>query len=105
MSAIILMLLEMFGPLIGELLKKIIENLFNKASKNVKATGDKAKDANALITEAIRMTPRVRVIRRGLLRNMRDHAPTLIKGGKLAAGDKAELRANAEAATEEENDS
>jgi predicted Zn-dependent protease len=102
MSAIIIMLLEMFGPLLSELLKKIIENLFNKAAKNVKATGDKAKDADALITEAIRLTPRVRVIRRGLLRN---HAPALVKGGKLSTAEKAEIRANAEAASEEENDS
>lgn len=104
MAAIITMLLEMFGPLLSELLKKILENLFNKAAKNVKATGDKAKDADALITEAIRLTPRVRVVRRGLLRNMRDHAPAMLKGGKLSAADKAEIRANAEAATAEEEE-
>jgi len=94
MSAIIAALLAAFGPLLAELLKKWLDSLLNKAAKNVGRDADAAE----LVTEAIRLTPLTRPIRRALLRKMLDHAEDIAAGGKLDAADKKEIKALAKTA-------
>lgn len=71
-AAIIAELWKIFGPLVGELLKKILDNLFKKVSKNMTATGRSGEDSRSLIEAALEAT-KGRPLQRLVLKAMRKH--------------------------------
>lgn len=80
-SAIIIMLIELFGPLLIEWLKKWLEDRLNKAAASLPAAesyGSPELARAALFDEAIAALPRLAFARRALLRRMKatDANPT-----------------------------
>lgn len=71
-SIIIAEVFKMLGPFLGELFKKLLENLFAKVAKKLPApTGDKAKDSLRLLEAARESTKRPLV--RLFLARLADH--------------------------------
>lgn len=93
MSAIIAAIIAALGPYLVKWIIELIEGLLNKAEKNVVTTGDDVRDAEALIDEAIRITPRRQIGRRNLLRFVRALAPRIMSGAKPTKADRDELAA------------
>jgi len=73
--AIIAELMKIFGPLLGELLKKLLDSLFNKVSKNLTLTGDKQKDSVSLLNSA-REQLKGKPLRRLIVEKMVGHVET-----------------------------
>ena len=89
-APIIAELMAMFGPLLQELLKAWIESLFKKtAAKMGSPEGYDGDAKESLIAEALAATPRVQIVRRNILRFMRDHA----NESKLTPAMKKEFKA------------
>lgn len=67
-------LLQLFGPLLVELLRKLFDKWFSKAaeSEGVGALSETKESQLALIDETLKIMPRWRPVRRALLRNMRE---------------------------------
>ncbi len=94
MSGFIAMLIAALGPLIGELLKKLIESLLNKAAKKLPPASTFASPAHAttaLIDQAIEDCPKRGIARRALLRSLRNHAGTIAQGFPLTQQAKDEI--------------
>lgn len=88
-AAIITALLQIFGPILGEWLKKWLDSLLNKAAARLpdaETFGSPDAARAALFDEAIASLPRFAFARRSLLRRMRAHGT-----GELTPDQKAEF--------------
>lgn len=98
-AAIIAAILQIFGPLISEWLKKWLESRLVKASKTVGAGADGVDDAariGALMDAALADTPRVAFARRALIRRIRAYATVVIPNPRpLAPEEIADIKAAA----------
>lgn len=79
-AALIELLLTLFGPLLGELLKKWFEHLLDRAAGQSTLTaavppGEEVATATALLERAVTLTPRVFFVRRKILRRIRAAVP------------------------------
>lgn len=100
-AAIISAILGVVGPLIGDLLKKWLDRLLNRAAASLDADGvtlaahDNESASRAVLERAIDMTPRVRIFRRAMLRHMLAEVPPVVGAGgtKLPKAAAAELAA------------
>lgn len=73
-AAIFAMFWEVFGPLVSELVKKLIDNLLNRAAAQLPpatAYVDQVAAQSALLDKAIELLPWYAFPRRSLLRRMR----------------------------------
>lgn len=99
-AALISSLLEIFGPVLAEWLKRWLDSLLQNSAARLPAAesfGSAKAARTALFDEAISSTPRLAFARRGLLRRMKAHAEV-----KSLTGDAAEeLRDLASAAASE----
>lgn len=69
MSAIIAQILAMFGPLLMDILAKWLESLLNRTAKKLPNDATKAE----LIQASLDSTPRIQLVRRNILRFIKDH--------------------------------
>lgn len=69
MGAIIAQLLAMFGPLLMDFLSKWLESLFNRTAKKLPMGATKSD----LIQASLDATPRRQIVRRNILRFIKDH--------------------------------
>lgn len=88
MSALLIAILTALAQIFGPMLLEWLRNLFTKAEKNVGSANDVG--LNVVFDEAIRLA-RGKPFRRALLRAIKPNAVKLAAGGKLSAGDRAEL--------------
>lgn len=98
MGAVITAILAVVGPLLSDLLKKWLEKLLNRAAAELGPTtfGGVENQSKALFAKALDLTPRVRIVRRALLRNMLHEVPPVVAvGGKLPRAAANEMRAMA----------
>lgn len=86
-AAIIAAIIAVIAPIVLPALLEWLKSIFNKAEKNLKNRqfGSQAEAANALIEEAIRLTPKVQVFKRLFLRILRPHAASMAQGFPLTA--------------------
>lgn len=107
MAAIIAAILQIVGPILGDLLKSWLDKLLKRAEVKLAATGFTASEtkmddgARRLLEQALDMTPKLRVFRRALLRSMIAEVPPLVAAGakklpKATANELQALAANAE---------
>lgn len=69
MSAFIAQILAMFGPLLMDYLAKWLESLLNKTADKLPANATKGD----LIQASLEATPRVQIVKRNILRFIKDH--------------------------------
>lgn len=81
-ALIIAELMKIFGPLLGELMKKLLDNLFKKVAKSLDDSDgeSKAQASYRMLSVSLEKTPRVRVIRRLLLEKMIDNLDDAFAG-------------------------
>lgn len=98
-AAVIALLLEVFGPLLSELLKKWLSTKLNQAAKDLdfamkaEITPSLAvQSGESLIDKALSSTPRRQLLRRSLLRKIKEATPTVIRTKKLSQADQNEIR-------------
>jgi hypothetical protein len=101
MSALVAMLLAAFGPLLGEIVKALVEKWLKAAAKKLEGNqfGTPTLAAVAIIDQAIADAPLRAVGRRSLLRSMRHHAATAVGGFPLPHSAIAEFNDGAKLAT------